>query len=323
MRKLGLIILAFCLQGVVTAQTGVRFSQLNFLQGVNNPAALSIDGSIMVDMVARNQWMGIDGAPTTLGLNAQYEILNDMAVGLNVFHDRIGVHQTTAVSGQYAYRLFFDNNVNALAFGVAAGIDNKISDYASTQTTIANDPAFASSFSRVKFNASVGVYYYSPTFYVGLSIPQMFQNDFSTSDNNSVFSGFHYYLSTGFYISLGENYTLNPHIQVKAVQNAPIAGDLILRNTFMNRFSIVAGFRSEQSIIVGADFLITPMFRAGYSFNYDVGSLSRIKGVSNEIYLGIAFPYRSDRSDFGKRIYINKKGGFRSDYRRKAGIRRR
>ena len=241
-----------------------------------------------------------------------------MAVGLNVIHDRIGVHQSTNVGGQYAYRLFF-NNTNALVFGAGAGIDYKISDYASTQTTISNDPAFASSYYKLKFNASIGTYYYSPNFYIGLSIPQIFVNDFSVDANNSIFSGLQYYLSTGFYFSSGKNYTLNPHIQIKATINAPVAGDIILRNTFMNRFSIVVGYRTEESIIVGADFLITPMLRAGYSFNYDVGSLSRIKGVSNEIYLGLAFPYRSDRQDFGKRIYINNKGGFRSDYRRRAG----
>lgn len=320
--KIGLLIIAFSIQGLVFSQTGIRFSQLNFLQGVNNPAAICVDASMMVDIVARNQWMGVDGAPTTLAVNGQYEFLDDMAVGLNVIHDRIGVHETTNISGQYAYRMFF-NRTNALVFGVGAGIDNKISDYASAQTTMSNDPAFASSYNSIKFNASFGTYFYSPNFYIGLSIPQMFVNDFSTNKNNSFFTGLNYYLSTGFYMSIGEKYTLNPHIQIKAANNAPIAGDIILRNTFMNRFSIVVGYRTEESIIVGADFLITPMFRAGYSFNYDVGSLSRIKGVSNEIYIGIAFPYRSDRQDFGKRIYINNKGGFRSDYRRRAGGRKR
>lgn len=299
------------------SQTAIRFSQLNFLQGVNNPAALSIDGAIMVDMVARNQWMGVDGAPSTFALNGQYELMDEMAVGLNVYHDIIGVNQTTNISGQYAYRLFLQNG-NALAFGLGLGVDSRISDFASTQTTIANDPAFASSYSKVKFQSSVGVYYYSPIFYAGFSIPQMFRNDFSANPNNAFIAGFEYYLSTGFYISAGEKFTFNPHIQVKAVKDAPVAGDILLRNTFVNRFSIVLGYRTENSIIAGFDMLITPYFRAGYSFNYDVGSLTRIKGVSNELYIGIAFPYRNDRKDFGKRIYINRKGGFKTNYRRRA-----
>ena len=60
MKKIGLLIIAFSFQGLVFSQTGIRFSQLNFLQGVNNPAAICIDASAMVDMVARNQWMGMD-----------------------------------------------------------------------------------------------------------------------------------------------------------------------------------------------------------------------------------------------------------------------
>ena len=72
------------------AQNTIRFAQVNFAQGVNNPASLAYDGKLMADIIVRNQWFGFEGAPTTIALNAQYEIDADMAVGLNVFHDRIG-----------------------------------------------------------------------------------------------------------------------------------------------------------------------------------------------------------------------------------------
>jgi len=61
--------------------------------------------------------------------------------------------------------------------------------------------------------------------------------------------------------------------------NAPITADFILRNTFSNRFSIVVGYRTEQSLIAGVDFLISKNFRLGYSFNYDVGPLAKTKGL--------------------------------------------
>jgi hypothetical protein len=113
------------------------------------------------------------------------------------------------------------------------------------------------------------------------------------------------------------NYVFNPHIQVKAMPNTPLAGDLVLRNTFMNRFSVNLGYRTENSLIAGFDVLITPMVRAGYSFNHDIGRLAGVKGISNELYVGMAFPYRNSREDFGKRRYISNKGGFKNDYRRK------
>lgn len=314
MRKV-LLIIAVLISTQVVAQNNIRFSQLNFVQGINNPAAIAVDGKLMVDLIARNQWFGFEGAPTTFAVNGQYELDDDMAVGLNVFNDRIGVRQTTAISAQYAYRIFTQYG-NVMAFGLGLGIDDHIIDYASSTTTMANDPAFANSYARVIFNGSIGMYYYSPSFYIGASIPEIFAPKFDEVGKAKLKAEPHYYVSTGFYWGRGKKFSFNPNIQIKAMVNTPIAADLILRNTFVSRFSVVVGYRTEQSIVAGIDMLITPMVRAGYSFNYDVGPLSRTKGMSNELYLGMAFPYNNSRDDFGRRRYVGTKGGFKRTYKR-------
>lgn len=313
--KTRLLFAFLMLQGVLFAQNFQRFSQLNFTQSFINPAALSIDAKYQVDMIYRNQWYKFDGAPATMAASAQYELAPDMAVGVNFYNDQIGKFQNNAFSAQYAYRLLFDRS-NALIFGVGAGIESKSADLASTTTIQPNDPTFAQGFSQVFFNSSFGMYYYSPIFYIGASIPQMFQTNFSAEDGFRP-SDFHYYFSTGWYLNASENYTFNPNLQVKVVRGAPIQGDLLLRNTFYGRFSVVVGYRSENSIIAGLDFLVTPFMRVGYAFNHDVGELARTKGMSNEIHLGFGFPYRNNREDFGEPRYINRKGGFRRDYKRK------
>ena len=298
------------------AQSNIRFSQINFAQGINNPAALAFDARIMVDMIGRNQWFGFDGGPSTFALNGQYELDGDMAVGLKVFHDRIGVARTTAVSGQYSYRMYTQSG-GIFSLGIGLGIDDHSLDYASTQTITPNDPAFRNSYYRTMFQASVGAYYYGPRFYLGVSAPEIFRPRFDAGGKGKMWPEPHYYLSTGFFFSNADgSYTFNPNIQVKGLANAPVAGDIILRNTFRGRFSLIAGFRTEMSIIAGVDMLITPMLRAGYSFNHDVGNLATAKGMSNELYVGLAFPYRDDRSAFDKRRYVSNKGGFKRTYRK-------
>ena len=294
------------------AQNTVRFSQLNFAQGVNNPAAIAFDGSLMVDLIARNQWLGVEGAPTTIALNGQYEINEDIAVGLNAYHDRIGAEMTNSFAAQFAYRLKIDYS-RLFSMGLSVGADNSVLNFGGTTVTDIDDPTFSrTGYSRVFFNASLGIFYSAPKFYIGASIPKLFQNT-----RDGVGGGFkppfwHYYASTGFYLGEG-GYTFNPHIQVKAAMNAPLAADLILRNTFANRFSIIVGYRTEQSLIAGLDILISENFRVGYSFNYDIGPLAKVKGASNELYLGLALPYDNDRYDFSKRRYI-RKGRSKSDY---------
>ena len=296
------------------AQNTIRFAQVNFAQGVNNPASLAYDGKIMADIIVRNQWFGFEGAPTTFALNAQYELDADMAVGLNVFHDRIGAEMTNSFAGQYAYRINLDY-YRSLAFGIGLGLDSKVVNFIGAESNIANDPSFANeSYSKVFFNGSVGIFYNAPRFYIGASIPKLSQDFINRSIRAQLW---HYYMSTGLYLG-SKNYTFNPHLQIKAVMNVPIAADLILRNTFANRFSVVIGYRTENSIIAGVDFLISEFARVGYSFNYDVGKLSKVKGASNELYLGLAFPYNNDRNSFSNRKYISRKGNPKRDYHKRS-----
>ena len=213
--------------------------------------------------------------------------------------------------------MHFRNN-NTVIFGLGLGIDNRVRLFSESNTLVADDPAFARSHNSVHFNGSFGVYYNTPKFYLGIGIPKLFQLHGSGLEPGFQPPRWHHYLTTGFYIDAGERFTFNPHIQIKYTQNAPLQGDIILRNTFINRFSIVVGYRSENSIIAGVDVRLTGMVRVGYSFNYDVGRLSSIKGMSNEVYLGLAFPYHSDRYDFAGRRYVNGKGGSRMDYKRKS-----
>ncbi len=311
----------------VQAQNTARYSQFNFSQGVLNPAAIAIDAEIMVDMIFRNQWFGFEGAPTNGAINAQYELYHDMATGLNISYDLIGVSHNTQVSGQYAYRLFFDQN-NALIFGVSAGLDQRVQDLGITQTTDPNDPTFSSRLSRYMFNAGFGMHYHARKFYIGTSIPQLFQNTMTPAGSVFTPRKWHYYLSTGFYLNMSERYRLTPMIQVKTTPNAPIQGDLLLRNTFNGRWSLVLGYRSENSIIAGFDALITELVRAGYAFNYNVTGLSDVRGMSNELYVGLGLPYHNSREEFSKRKYINNgnrkfKRDFNKGYKHRPWYKRR
>ena len=317
-------ILSILSSSLLVAQNTQRFSQINFAQPILNPSTLNIDAPIMADLIFRNQWFGFSGGPTTYGFSGQYEINQDNALGLTAFHDRIGVHQTTSVMAQYAYRVQFGDQ-RVLALGGSASIDQKVSNFAAISTIDQGDVTFSNSYSQIRFNAGAGITYYTPDFYVGLSIPQFFQNNFSGPERGFIPPRFHYYLNAGAYLGDKEFYVFNPHILIKATKGAPIQGDIILRNTFKNVFSFILGYRSENSLIGGVDFMIANRVRLGLSANYDIGKLSGINGLSSEIYLGIGLPYHEDRGAFFQRKIVNNRGGFRSrfskTYRRKSGIR--
>lgn len=315
MIKFLLIIGGFCMTFHSYAQTTYRFSQYNFAKSIYNPAALASDAHFTADLIYRNQWAGVDGAPTTVGFNSAYELNDEMAVGVNFYNDRIGLNQTNSFALNYAYRLVFDER-KYLAFGLGLGGDNVSWNYASAQTTQVQDPAFAQSYSKFNFNASFGIYYRTKKAYIGASIPQLMQNSLVGKEKGFRPPLWHYMAIAGYYFEVNDRFIFNPSIQAKVVKNAPVQMDVVLRG-ITNNLGFSLGYRSENSLIAGFDYMFADRFRLGYSFNYDIGSLARIKGMSNEIYLGIGLPYYFNKETFNTRHYIGRKNKFSRNYSRK------
>lgn len=309
-----LLISILLIHGFSYSQNLHRFSQFNFVKSVYNPAALGADASMAADLIYRNQWNGIDGAPQTFAFNGSYDLSDDMAVGLNFSNDRIGLNQTNSFSAMYSYRLLFDKR-KYLSFGVGFGGDNTISGFGEASTTVSGDPAFSGSVSKFNLNASVGIYFRTHQFYAGFSIPELFQNKLSGADNGFNPPRWHYVAIAGYYFELSENFILTPSFQLKYTLNSPVQGDLLLRGIYTN-FGATIGFRTEQSLIIGVDYMIKDKVRIGYSFNHDVGQLARTKGMSNEIYLGLGLPFYFNKKAGAK--YLGKNGGSSKGYRRAA-----
>ena len=82
---ISLITLCF---GVSKAQQVPQFSQNMFNKLANNPAIAGSSESINATVLHRSQWMGFDGAPTTLNLSVDgpFEVLHG-GIGLNIVSD--------------------------------------------------------------------------------------------------------------------------------------------------------------------------------------------------------------------------------------------
>ncbi len=311
--KKGLLILALIALALpMQAQNVYRYSQFNFLKSMYNPGALASDARLSADLVYRNQWVGLAGAPTTIGMNVASELTSNMALGINFCSDKIGLNQSTSVSAMYAYRAIFGDR-HYLSLGLGLGADNVVFDYAAASTTMPNDPAFSQSYNLWKLNASLGAYYRMPKGYIGLSVPQLFQQTPSGTESGFNIPRWHYMLIGGYFFEIGENAYFNPNIQIKYTKNAPIQGDILLRGVF-GSVGVSLGYRTENALIAGADFMIGGKFRVGYSFNYGIGSLTRVKGASHEVHLGFGLPYYFSSDSFGGQKFLGKKGKFRRNY---------
>lgn len=309
-------IILFLILGVsalVQAQNTPRFSQFNVSKGLLNPAAVGTEATYSAELIYRNQWLGVSGAPRTAGFVAGAELIPSMAVGVSAIYDEVGITRSTSINASYAYRVIF-NEDQYLAFGASTGVHNMNVDYAGVALNDMQDPAFERGYNKWLFNAGVGVYFNGPNMYAGASIPQLVQNVYRGDDKGFTPPRWHYYVHSGFYIGAPKsNYMLNPCVQVKMTHGAPVQGDILLRNIFKGTFAFTLGYRTENALIAGFDIMIANKSRIGYSFNYNIGP-TQLSGTAHEIYLGFGLPFYYDGTRFSKRKYLNKKGGYSRDY---------
>ncbi|RYE13264.1 MAG: type IX secretion system membrane protein PorP/SprF, partial [Sphingobacteriales bacterium] len=253
-RYLILVFIASLFIGNVNAQQEAMYSQYMFNTLAINPAYAGSRNVTSATALYRSQWVGIDGAPETLTFTLDAPLNNKkIGLGLQVFSDKIGVTQNTGAMVSYAYRIRMATGT--LSFGLQAGYSQFRGAFSTVPLNSSgynNDVVFQDVVNKGLLNIGSGVYYNSDRFYVGLSAPQLLNNQlngFSVSTDNS-YAGqrLHLFLASGYVFPLSQDFDLKPSILVKGVKGAPIQADLNANLWIKQVFSIGMQYRSSADI---------------------------------------------------------------------------
>lgn len=280
------------------AQQDAEYTQYMFNSLVLNPAYAGSRGVVSTNALYRNQWVNIDGAPTTLSFSIHSPIReSNSALGLWLENDQIGLHRTFRLMGSYAYHLPL--NKGKLSFGLQAGVKNYRYDF-TDHGGLLNDDQFAAinaAGAQLLPNIGAGLYYYTQRFYLGLSAPELLENTIyedtsvglSTKDIN------HYFLTAGYVLPLGNNLKFKPTTLVKFVRNAPVEIDLTAHFLLREVLWLGAAWRSNDSIDFLAEYQFTPQLRAGYAYDLTISELRNHTSGTHEIMLGYDFCFNKNR----------------------------
>jgi type IX secretion system PorP/SprF family membrane protein len=279
------------------AQQQVMFTQYMFNHLAINPAYAGSHRTLSVTALARKQWVGLEGAPSTQTLSVHSPIKNQrIGIGLVLINDKIGVTKQTGLYSAYSYRIPFQNG-GRLAFGLQIGFTAFNAKFSQVSDT---DPTFAGDVKEVQPNVGGGVFYNTKLFYVGFSAPQLIQNTFDRDNLDSDSKMLrHYFLTAGYVFTLNRQLKLKPNILVKAVAGAPVQLDLNLNLLIQEVLWVGASWRSFESIDALLQFQITEKFQFGYSYDFSTTTkLSRVNSGSHEISLNYRVLQKKQRSKF-------------------------
>ncbi|UII30119.1 type IX secretion system membrane protein PorP/SprF [Fulvivirga ulvae] len=276
-------------------QQQVMFTQYMFNGLALNPAYAGSHETVSITALAREQWTGIDGAPSTQTLSIHSPVFNQrIGVGLLFLHDEIGVTEQTGVYAAYSYKIPFANGAD-LALGLQAGFTSYNARFSKVSDI---NPAFANGdVQEMHPNFGFGAYYSTERFYVGFSVPQLAQNTFD-KDNKDSDSRIirHYFATTGYVFDLNRNLKLKPNLLVKAVDGAPVEFDLNTNLLINEVVWLGLSWRSFDSFDALFQLQVTDRLQLGYAYDFATTSdLRRVNGGSHEVMLNYRFSLTSKR----------------------------
>lgn len=264
-----------------------------------NPAYAGSTDMLSAMFLAREQWVGFDGAPKsrTLTMNVPVSRYN-IGAGFAFINDELGPVKQNSFFGDIAYHLRFGERAT-LAMGIKGGFDMIQIDLMNLDLDQGNDDTFAQNFSEeLIINFGVGLYYYTDRFYFGASIPRMLRNSYDNDGINTTSLGYkerHYFVTTGALFDLNEYVKLKPSVLSKIVWNAPLSVDLSANFIFNDRLWLGAGYRIEDSMNFLVHYQLTDQLRVGYAFDLTESELRRYSNGTHEIMVGFDFQFNKKK----------------------------
>jgi type IX secretion system PorP/SprF family membrane protein len=293
----------------VFAQQLPYYSQFKTNMYMLNPGVTGTKRTLDIRMNDRMQWVGYDGAPSTLGFSIHSRFLKGkMGAGMSVVKDQIGPSQQTAIGANYAYHIRFPDVELSLG---ASGILTKYT-LDGSKITLHNtqDPAInmnTSSYDWVP-DASFGLYLYNDRFHFGVSALHFIQSKAEFYKNDSTKKGIikyaaHVNATIGYNYSSNPDYVMENTIYVNYVVGAPVMIDYTVRLHYLSKFFVGASLRLKDAIAlhVGATFLDN--FQVSYSYDVLMSKLSPYSHGSHEIMLSYSHNLHINKSKFVHQRY--------------------
>ncbi|RYY47817.1 MAG: type IX secretion system membrane protein PorP/SprF, partial [Chitinophagaceae bacterium] len=200
----------FLTGSIAVAQQDSQFTQYMYNPVNFNPAYAGSREVLSIFGMHRTQWVGLDGAPVTNTVSMHTPITNsDLGIGVSFVNDRIGPSDENTISADISYTVPTSDYFK-LAFGLKATANLLNVDYTKL-TQQPGDPELQYNIdNRFSPNIGAGVFWYSETTYVGLSVPNFLETRHFDGEINSVAREKMHYHFIG-----GHVFELNPDLKFK------------------------------------------------------------------------------------------------------------
>ena len=269
------------------AQQSTMYSQYMFNGLAINPAYAGYDGMLSLTALGRLQSLGLEGSPNTQSFTAHSPIINGkVGVGIQFFHEQIGVTDQTGVYGSYSYKIHMDKFT--LSLGLQAGVNFYKTYFTNLVTIHPGDPVFNEDTNSVTPNFGSGAILSNEKLFVGISMPQMLS---AGNQENVIVQEKPFVLYGGMVFKLSPSIYLKPSMLAKMVNGKPVEWNINAHLLIKEILWVGASFRPVNAISLLMQIQLTEQLSLGYSYDASVGEISSIEAGSHEFMLNYKFRF--------------------------------
>ncbi|BDD08925.1 membrane protein [Fulvitalea axinellae] len=320
-----LYILIFLLSAhtAVLAQGIDIFSQYADNLYLANPAAIGLSDGIEINMAGRTQWVGIDYSPQSYILEINSKLngfepktfpMGSMRTGTPhpalripkkpgqksrpalamegyLRYDESGAFRTTTVNIGAAVHFPFSKG-RRLAVGLKSGFGvMQLIDGRANRLINPDDPTynrFLDDFdTRYEWDLSGGVFFYTPTYFVGYAVNKSSRRRFATESNSIKHIFLDQMIVGGYNFDVGPHVTLRPAVYLQIINPQPVDVDANLTGFYDKKFWLGIGYRSSKELYALAGAKILDRISIGYSFSMIQNGLEDQSHGTHEVVLKI------------------------------------
>ncbi len=277
-RKALIIVSAFlCLRaGYVHAQQDPLYNLYGFNQMMINPAYAGIYKDLTLNVIARKQWVGMEGAPLTNYVSLSGGIDNRFGVGGMVITDQLGINRTTEAQLAFSYKVI-NHRDKSLSFGVQGGYVHYRYDYNRLNLEYVDDDDL--DYNRTQFsqpNLGAGIFYKTKSWYVGVSSPRLLEVVINDGVNNSSRYLRHFYVSAGALLNNTDKRSvvrLKPSVLWRTVHDGSSSLDVGLHVLLSETLWVGATYRNPAGMGADVALLVNRNLRVGYGLEFPTSPL--------------------------------------------------
>lgn len=274
----------------IYAQQDGQYTNYMYNTQVINPAYAGSREQLTALLLYRNQWVGLDGAPTTynFGIHSPVDQAQRLGIGLNFFKDEIGPANESNITADISYTIPISSSGTKLAFGVKGGINLLNIDYNKLVLKNRNDNSFQNNIdNRLTPTVGVGLFLYNTDrWYMGLSSPNLLETThYDDVKVSNVTEKIHLFATAGYVFDLSGSTKFKPAVMAKMVSGAPLTLDLSANFLFNEKFTFGAAYRWDAAVSALAGFQVSDSVMIGYSYDYGLQELANYNSGSHEVFL--------------------------------------